>query len=143
MLNLEKPFRKILLAAGRNREQSQRDICLLRIMTKHRSILTDADEHNRFLRMEQLFDDYDVREFIKVNLYNETWFYNKECFAEMMHWVFLISLIHDWKINGGPGRTNALKASQKFLFINEIEKLSDRSDYDIEKLRKILLLEEL
>lgn len=141
-LNLEKPFRKILSAAGRSREQSQRDICLLRIMTKHRSILTDADEHNRFLRMEQLFDDYDVREFIKVNFYNETWFYNKECFADMMHWLFLVSLIHDWKIDDGSERTNALKASQKIFFINEIERLSDRSEYDIEKLRKNLLLEE-
>ena len=85
-------------------------------MAKHRGILTDADEHNRFLRMEQLFDDYDVREFIKVNLYNETWFYNKECFAEMMHWLFLVSLIHDWKLEDGPGRSKRTQGIAEILF---------------------------
>jgi len=141
-LNLEKPLRLAFLAAGRSREQLQREICLLRIMTRHRSFLTDADEHNRFLRMEQLFDDYDVREFIKVNLYNEKWFYNKECFTEMLHWLFLASLIHEWKVEEGPGPANLRNASQKFSFVNEVEKLSDQSEYDIEKLRKILLLDE-
>ncbi len=141
-LNLDKPFRKTFLAAGRSREQLQRDICLLRIMTKHRSFLTAADEHNRFLRMEQLFDDFDVREFIKVNLYNGTWYYNKECFSEMMQWLFFVSLIHEWNIEESPGSANVLKASQKFSFMNEVEQLSDRSEYDIEKLRKNLLLEE-
>ena len=142
-LNLEQPFRKVFLAAGRSREQLQRDICLLRIMTKHRSFLTDADEHNRFLRMEQLFDDYDVREFIKVNFYNGTWFYNKECFVEMLHWLFVASLIHDWTLKESTAGANSVKATQKFFFINEVEELSDRSEYDIEKLRKNLLLEEI
>ena len=142
LLNLEKVFRKILLAAGRSREQAHRDISLLRILMKHRSILTDADEHNRFLKMEQLFDDYDVREYIKVNLYKETWFYNKECFAELIHWIFFVSLIHDWKTDAGSNRTNALTASRKFSVTSAIEELSDRSEYNIEKLRDVLSLEE-
>ncbi len=141
-LDLEKPLRKVFSAAGRNHEQVQRDICLLRILMKHQNILTDADTHNRFLRMEQLFDDYDVREFIKVNLYNETWFYNKECFAEMIQWLFLVSIIHDWNRGEASGRTNTSMAMQKFVFANEIEKLSNKSSYDIEKLRELLSLEE-
>ena len=47
------------------------------------------------------------------------------------------------RLEDGPGGVNALKASQKFFFINGIEKLSDRSEYDIEKLRRNLLLEEI
>jgi len=44
-------------------------------------------------------------------------------------------------INGDGGIIEFKKIIQNA--INEIEKLSDRSEYDIEKLRKILLLEEL
>ena len=116
LLNLEKAFRKILSAGGRNHEQGRRDVCLLRIMAKHRGVLTDADEHNRFLRLERLFDDYDVREYIKVNLYNETWFYNKECFAEMMYWLFLVSLIHDWKLEDRPGVSKHTQGIAEILF---------------------------
>ncbi len=141
-LNLEKPFRKLLASVGQSREQLQRGICLLRIITRHRAILTYADEHNRFLRMEQLFDDYDVREFIKVNLYDGKWYYNKECFTELMDWLFLISLVHDGTRADAAGGKTALTASQRFYFVPDVENLSDVSEYEVEHFRKSLSLDD-
>ncbi|MGA7159475.1 MAG: alpha-amylase family glycosyl hydrolase [Bacteroidota bacterium] len=141
LLGLEKPFGKVFAAAGRNHEEMLRNVCLLRILVKHRNILTDADKHNCFLRMEELFEDYDVREFIKINLYSEKWFYNKECFEEMIHWLFLVSIIHEWKMDATSGQSNTAMAMQKIIFMNEIEKLSKKSSYESEKLRELLSLE--
>jgi len=141
-LNLEKIFERAFLALGRNRAQARRDVCLLRILVKHQYLVTDADEHNRFLRLEKLFDDYDVREFVKVNLYQDKWFYNKECFEEMIDSLFLVAVVNDWKGGERTRELNAALCSRKINFVNEVKKLSDRSQYEIERLRNNLSLEE-
>ena len=141
-LNLEKPFGRLLSTGGRNQEQVQRDLCLLRILSKHPAILTDANANNRFLKMEQLLNDYDVREFIKLNLFRETWYYNKECFIEVTNWLLLISLIHDWKIDTDAERLNQPVREKKYVFVKELQELSEKADYRIEKLRALLSLDE-
>ncbi|HTY11599.1 MAG TPA: alpha-amylase family glycosyl hydrolase [Bacteroidota bacterium] len=141
-INLEKVLLKTFSNLGRNHEQAKRDVCLLEILVRHQHLLTDADEHNRFMRMEKLFDDYDVREYVKVNLYHDTWFYNKECFEEMLGWLFVVSVVNDWHGEQHLRHVNAEMCSRKITFVNEVKQISDRSQYDIDRLRKNLSLEE-
>ena len=138
MLGLEKPFGKLLSSGGRNQEEVQRDLCLVRILSKHPSLLTDANANNRFLKMEQLFNDYDVREFIKLNLFKETWYYNKECFAELLNWLLLVSLIHDWKSDTQSVQLTESAREKKYVFVKGMLQLSDKAGYQIEKLRTLL-----
>ena len=88
--------------------------------------------------MEQLFEDDEVREFIKVNLHEGTWFFNKESLQELLRWHFLISIIH--MSRGGAvsqaGRESVF--SERLAFIRELEELSMKSGYDMEKLRILL-----
>ena len=60
----------------------------------------------------------------------------------MMQWLFFVSIIHDWKREENSGRANTAMAMQKFIFTNEIGKLSNKSLYDIEKLRELLSSDE-
>jgi len=107
-------------------------------LSKHPSLLTDANTNNRFLKMEQLFNDYEVREFIKLNLFKETWYYNKECFVELLNWLLLISLIHDWKSDTQSMQLTESVCEKKYAFVKGLLQLSDKAGYQIEKLRTLL-----
>lgn len=88
--------------------------------------------------MEQLFNDYDVREFIKLNLFKETWYYNKECFIELMNWLLLISFIHDWKSETQSTQLIESAREKKYIFVKGLLQVSDKAGYQIEKLRALL-----
>ena len=137
-LDLAKSLSGILHEHGRSRGAVRREISLVRILARHSQLLIDADAHNRFIKMEQLFDDYEVREFINVNLHEGTWFFNKESMQELLRWLFLISIVQ--LIRGGTVSVEELGRvfAERFAFIRELEELSASSGFDMEKLRVLL-----
>ena len=116
----------------------RREISLVRVLARHSHLLVDADAHNRFIKMTQLFDDYEVREFIKVNLHEGTWFFNKESLQELLRWLFLISIVQVLRGSAVSPAERGSLFSERFAFIRELEELSTKSGYDVEKLRVLL-----
>lgn len=138
-LNLEKPLAEIFSSEGHSKERIHRSLMLIRIVSKHQTILTDASVNNRYLRLEQLLNDYDVREFIRLNLFRETWYYHKESFNELLRWLLLVSVIRDWRTDPESKDPNRLMLEQKTIFVRNIEALSEKSGCKIEQLRSYLL----
>jgi hypothetical protein len=138
VFGLEKPLSRILVDQGRSRGQARRELSLLRILSKHSHLLVDADSHNRFIKMERLFDDYDVREFIKVNLHKGTWFYHQESLQELLRWLLLVSVARTLREGVVSSKDQKRVFSQRLEFIRELEELSEMSGFDVEKLRALL-----
>ena len=137
-LNLEKPLAKIFSEHGLSREQTHRGLNLLRIMTKHPRFLSDAALGKGFLKFDQLLDDYDVREFLKVNLYNGIWYYNRECFEELLDAFLLVGVVRSWKSDGRASTANVQMIEEHYRLVHEIEDRSAESNFDVERLRLLL-----
>ncbi|HTR81065.1 MAG TPA: alpha-amylase family glycosyl hydrolase [Bacteroidota bacterium] len=136
--NLEKQFQKLFAKLGRTNGQSRHDVSLLKLMTKHSSILSHIAANNRFTKIEQLFEDFEVREFIKVNLYQGTWYYHQESFEELVEWLVFTGEIQAWKVDGLSSKSNITGLKDGLHFVQEIRNFSSKSDYSVESLRALL-----
>jgi len=78
--------------------------------------------------------DDEVRQFLKVNRFNEIWWFNKEAFGQWLWWMFLVAVVHS---TVEPHRQPAIVVqaiTAQFDLTQTLHRAERQSEYQIEKL---------
>ncbi len=136
-IGLERPLQKAISSAFPADVEARRALTLLRILVKQPAFLYDSTAAGRMPTMDRFLNDYDVRDFIKVNHFKDTWFFNKESFQELLRWLLVPALVSIVRKPESPAPKLA-DIMNLCLLVDKLLDLSDRSGYQIEKLRILL-----
>jgi glycosidase len=92
---LSRTIADLLKELGKDDSDAWRSVLLIRVLTTHQRWFEDVrTSRNREYRMlETLFKDEDVRQFVRVNRYNEVLWLNKDAFGQLLEWLFLVAAI--------------------------------------------------
>ena len=156
------PVRDIIRRLGRSEFEIDKEVVLLRILTKFKSMNIKISKlHNDVVKNEKLFardataykklgqsegdilieilNDFEVREFMGVNRYEDVWYYSKENFEELLDWFMTLAVASfiasekDKTINN-KSLINFIKDT--FHFNRMLKEMSVQSGYRFEVLKK-------
>ena len=89
-------------------------------------------------KLELLLKDGDLRQFLQINQYKDTWWFNKEAFEEMLWWLMMVASL---TIGSDPLRpVNAVieDLERCYSMIQQWQQAEEKSEYQVEKLLSAL-----
>jgi hypothetical protein len=92
------------------------------------------DQKQAHATLELLFKDEDLRRFLQMNQYQDTWWFNKEAFEEMLWWLMMVAAL---TIGSDPLRpVNAVieELERCYSMIQKWQQAEEKSEYQVEKL---------
>ncbi|MBW6497760.1 MAG: hypothetical protein K0B09_05190 [Bacteroidales bacterium] len=157
-LMLRLPLQKVLRSTGRSQPEIDRDIDLLDLLLEAGFEVFDLREElisgalpkilkqpapvpeSKLKLAAELLSDEKVKRYIGANLYQETWFYSREQFEELLTWLFSAA-IFDYFVEDRKGedlltdeeKALLLKADLKLLQM--IRSLSENAVYKLNVLK--------
>jgi glycosidase len=97
-----------------------------------------SDQKQAYAILGSLFKDGEVRQCLKVNQFNDIWWFNKEAFEEMLWWLMMVAAL---TIGSDPLRpVNAVvkELERCYSIIQTWQKAEEKSGCQVEKLFSIL-----
>lgn len=145
--SIDEYISEIFLQLGAYKEDSIKYIKLIKVLTRYQQSWAKALDENKDLNklIDVFFKDNDVKELIGVNQHQNTLWFNKESFEEILNWIFLILLL-DYPIYKYPHSKNTNKMLCKYSKIfKNIQISAQKSGFKfnkfIEIVKKNLLVE--
>lgn len=141
MLMLRLPLQNVLRSTGRNQQEIDRDIDLLDLLLEAGFEVFDLREElisgalpiilkqqapvpqSKLKLAAELLRDEKVKRYIGANYYQETWFYSKEQFEELLTWLFSAA-VFDYFMDHHKN-TDLLLEEEKALLLKADLKLMD------------------
>ena len=96
------------------------------------------DQKSACGKLELLLKDGDLRQFLQINQYKDTWWFNKEAFEEMLWWLMMVAAL---TIGSDPLRpVNGVieELERCYSMIQEWQQAEEKSEYQVEKLLSTL-----
>ncbi len=96
------------------------------------------DQKQAYSTLELLFRDEDLRRFLQINPYQDTWWFNKEAFEKMLWWLMMVAAL---TIGSDPLRSvNAVieELERCYSMIQKWQQAEEKSEYQVEKLLSAL-----
>ena len=93
-----------------------------------------SDQKQVHAILESLFRDSDVQEFLRINRYNDIWWYNKEAFEEMLWWLMMVAALTIGSDSLRPVNAVVEEIQRGYAMIQTWQKAGEASDYQVEKL---------
>jgi glycosidase len=96
------------------------------------------DQKSAHAELELLLKDGDLREFLQINQYKDTWWFNKEAFEEMLWWLMMAAAL---TIGSDPLRpVNAVIEQLEgcYSMVQKWQEAEEKSEYQVEKLLTIM-----
>lgn len=134
LLRLDDLLKKVLMENGELYSSVETIIQLLKNVLRHHQAVI-AGKGDEIMIVEKVLSDYDSANFIGVNQYNDTWYYNKEQFELLIHWLVTIRTF----FNGSELPGNSERFTEAGLTVQRITDASRKSGYEVEKLKELLL----
>jgi hypothetical protein len=111
-------------------------LTVIKLLTGHQRWfeVKPSDQNQSYVIFESLWKDGEVQQFLKVNQYNEIWWFNKEAFEEMLWWLMMVAAL---TIGSDPLRpVNAVVAELErcYSMIQKWQQAEKKSEYKVEKL---------
>jgi len=137
---LGKTISGVLKEMGLDEATGRRIIILAKLLTGHQRWfeVKEPGQAQSYGILESLLKDGEVQQFLKVNQYNDIWWFNKEAFEEMLWWLMLIAAL---EIGSDPLRpVNAVVEELQgcYAMIQIWQKAGEKSEYQVEKLLSTL-----
>jgi glycosidase len=115
-------------------ERAYFDSVLVKILSTHDNFLTSANQAERMSAFGELLDDPSVREYLRVNKYNEIFWLSKEQLERMIAAFLQAAII---KLSAG-GKLDGTALSAALQKCREIKTASEKASYQVEKTIQIL-----
>jgi glycosidase len=109
---------------------------LCEILNKYLPMFIDHEEKFLF----HLIADKAIGEFIKINSYNGTLYYNKERFEELLYWMVRCYILLRVQEEGTDARHDAKKM---ITWLKRTIVISDEAEYRVEKFKNMLVKENI
>jgi glycosidase len=92
-LLLAKALRESLVSLGLDEAGARYELLLVQTLVTWQEFYERCDEGGLAQAMEELFDDPDAQALMQVNEFGGRLWFNKECFEQLMHWIFTVTAI--------------------------------------------------
>jgi glycosidase len=119
-------------------EAIRQDLDAIRLLTTWQSWWKGAtpDVFGVAVLFEEWLRDDDAREFLQVNRFGGTLWYNKEAFEDLLEWLVLVRGIEEVKDHGDPGGADSTEAWRAVF--RRILPASDTAGYRVDRLLDLL-----
>jgi glycosidase len=133
---LGKTILGVLRGLGLEEGAAGSSLTVIRWLTGHQRWFEakSLDQKSAHAKLELLLKDGDLRQFLRINEYKETWWFNKEAFEEMLWWLMMAAAL---TIGSDPLRpVNAVIEELEgcHSMIQEWQQAEEKSEYQVEKL---------
>jgi hypothetical protein len=133
---LGKTIFHVLRELGLEETAARNSVTVIKWLTDHQTWFEEkpSDQKQAYATLESLLRDNDVQEFLRINHYNDVWWYNKEAFEEMLWWLMMVAAL---TIGSDSLRSvNAVveDIQRCYAMIQIWQKSGEKSEYQVEKL---------
>ncbi|MFQ5638401.1 MAG: alpha-amylase family glycosyl hydrolase [bacterium] len=113
---------------------------LVRILTRQQEWFKDlkSKKQNAHRTLETLLRSDDVQQFLKVNRFNETLWFNKERAEQLFKWLFLIAVVQIISQVEASKERIAKEISECFTMVHKWSKAQESSQYQVTRLLDLL-----
>ncbi len=115
-------------------------LTVIKLLTGHQRWFEakPSEQKQAYTVLESLLKENEVQQFLQVNQYNNTWWFSKEAFEEMLWWLMMVAAL---TIGSDPLRpVNAVveELEKCYSIIQIWQEAEEESEYQVEKLLSIL-----
>ena len=115
-------------------------LTVIKLLTGHQRWfeVKPSEQKQAYTILESLLKENEVQQFLHVNQYNSTWWFNKQAFEEMLWWLMMVAAL---TIGSDPLRpVNAVveELEKVYSVIQTWQEAEEKSEYQVEKLLSIL-----
>ena len=135
-LKLDSPLRSVIGEDVPSGADVGQTVERLKVLIRFQEAFAHNTEREIFHAVRDMLDDACVRIDLRVNLYDEVLYYNRESFETLTDWLFLIGSLN--KLRRERGAPAADRTGPHSAHLLKIRKLSDRSGYRLAELRNLL-----
>jgi len=137
---LGKSLLDVLRGLGLDEAAEWNSLTVIKWLTSHQRWFETKTLDQRPARaaLELLLKDGDLRQFLQINQYQDTWWFNKEAFEEMLWWLMMVAGL---TIGSDPLRpVNAVieELERCYTMIQQWQQAEEKSEYRVEKLLETL-----
>ena len=130
----------VLTGLGLEENAAGSSLTVIKWLTRHQRWfeVKPLNQKSAHAELELLLKDGDLREFLQINQYKDTWWFNKEAFEEMLWWLMMVAAL---TIGSDPLRpVNGVieELERCYSMIQEWQQAEEKSEYQVEKLLSTL-----
>jgi hypothetical protein len=96
------------------------------------------DQKQAYTTLELLFKDEDLRRFLQINQYQNTWWFNKEAFEGMLWWLMIVAALTIGSDPLRPVHAVIEELERCYSMIQKWQHAEEKSEYQVEKLLSAL-----
>ena len=137
---LGKTISDVLKELGLDEAIVWRAVQLVKLLTTHQrwfEVKTSGQKQS-YAILESLLKEGEVQQFLKVNQYNEIWWFNKEAFEEMICWLMMVAALTSGSDPLRPVNAVVAELEKCYSIIQAWHQAEEKSEYQVEKLLSLL-----
>jgi glycosidase len=96
------------------------------------------DQKQAYATLEVLFKDEDLRQFLQINQYQDTWWFKKEAFEEMLWWLMMVAALTIGSDPLRPVHAVIEELERCYSMIRVWQRAEEKSEYQVGKLLSAL-----
>jgi hypothetical protein len=128
---LDQTIAGALKELGLGEATALRAVILVKVLTSHQQWF---DQKGAYPVIEKLLKDSQAQQFLMVNRYKETLWFNKESFEEMLWWLMLIAAVEIGFDPLRPASEMVKELAACYGMIQSLDEAKGKSEYQVEKL---------
>jgi hypothetical protein len=99
--------------------------------------MKSSDQKQAFAKLELLFKDGDLRQFLQINQYKDIWWFNKEAFEEMLWWLMMVAALEIGSDSLRPVNAVIEELERCYSMIQKWQQAEEKSECQVEKLLEL------
>jgi hypothetical protein len=125
-----------LTCLGESEPDAWKSVAEVKLLTFHQAWFgKDKKELTAGSVLDGLLSDETIRQFLQINRFQETLWFNKEAFEELMNWLLCVAAV---EITASfPESKVSAKIDEVFMIVRRLDKAMTQSGYRVEKLVEI------
>jgi hypothetical protein len=130
----------VLRGLGLEEGAAGSSLTVIKMLTSHQTWfeVTSLDQKQAYATLELLFKDEDLRRFLQINQHQDTWWFNKEAFEEMLWWLMMVAAVTIGSDPLRPVRVVIEELERCYSMIQKWQRAEEKSEYQVEKLLSVL-----
>jgi glycosidase len=117
---------------GLDERSAWRSIHLIKLLVNQADWWEDAGVGQAYRLMVALFSDSEAQQYLGVNRYQDILWYNREAFDDLTWWLYVLSVVNCLATQSPEQVAQGIV--NRFAIIQQIQKASTNSNYQVEKL---------
>jgi hypothetical protein len=130
----------VLRGSGLEEGPAGSSLTVIKWLTSHQRWFEakSSDQKQAHATLELLFKDEDLRRFLQMNQYQDTLWFNKEAFEEMLWWLMMVAALTIGSDPLRPVNTVIEELERCYSMIQKWQRAEEKSEYQVEKLLSAL-----